>query len=918
MDILGKFLYLSAIVVSCLSCKYAAAYERKLFPTLSVESGMPHSEVTAITADPSGFLWFGTYNGLARYDGYSLHTISKDEEDGTFKSLRITALYCDPAEMLMYVGTEDEGLRIIDLRSEKIISRLYFANSIYSICKGLENRLWIGTDKGTVQMDLRDKDFGYRYVETSLSKVYDVAEIDGNILLTASESGINRIDLTSGRIEPVLAGPFSRAVCKMDGENYLFGTSEGLFRYDYRAGTLERIADIDVYCIHRGAGGEYWVGSLFNGIYRFDRDMSGCIEFNRKESQESDTYFPNNGARVFYEDFSGNLWIGTQNGACRYDHRAAVFEFFGEVLETGNTHSNGNKTASLYEDRQGRLWVGMFESGLKIIDRKAGKVMSVSKEQAPQLYGSTISCFYRDLQGNLWIGTWDGLYVIEDRYADTAPEMTRIPLIDIGRKYGLDGTTVFKVVQDEEDVFWFSTNDGLFRFCLTGNGYEECSLTKFFPSVETTDIYVEGDGSGGKTVWTGTRHGLKKLYFRNRTADPVILTPDNDGKNSISAGFISAIYRDSEDRIWVLCLDGYIGGLTAGRYGSGKPEFRIMNLNAEGSYYTSESLQEAVSGNLWIGGIRLIEFNPDSWTFRCYDEADGLYNGSFKIWSSLKLSTGELAFGSVDGITVFDPDALTRNIIAPKIVIEDLFLNGARVGTGTVLPKGRVVDRTLNYMDDIILPYKSNNISISFAVLHYTAPEKNRFRYRLDGYDSRWIESGSGTGKHSANYSGLAPGAYRFTVRGGNCDGVWSVSEKTLNIRILPPFWLSWPLVVFYAICLISATYLIRRRIIRRKDAMREKEMTERKLKYFTDISHEIKTPLALISAPVSELIADNELDTRTLGRLNLIRRNVARLTDLIEQIMDVSRLESKPMQLRLSEQDLVNVCLTAISYFED
>lgn len=895
----------------------ASAQEQKLFTTLSVQSGMPHSEVTAITADPAGFLWFGTYNGLARYDGYAIRTISKDEEDGTFKSMRVTALYCDPASMMLYIGTEDEGLRIMDLRTEKIVSRLYFANTVFSIRKGIGDHLWIGTERGVAAMDLSGEDFGYRYVENSLSKVYDILEIDDGILLSASESGISKVDPASGKTEHVLPGPFSRAVCRIDDTKFLLGTSDGLFVYDDMSGTIEKLYDIDVYCIYKTIAGEYWVGSLSSGIYKFDKTLSECRRFDRAKTDDGGSCLPNSGVRVFYEDFSGNLWIGTQNGASRYDHRAAVFEYYSDVLEGGNAASKGNKTASFYEDSHGRLWVGMYSSGLKILERRSGEVTSIGMERLPSLHNATISCFYKDDRGDLWIGTWDGLYVMPGKYVDSVTDSGPIPLNDIGKKTGLSGTTVFKVVQDDDGIFWLSTNDGLYSLVRNGGGerHGEYSIVKYLSSVETTDIYVEKASTGGKVVWTGTRHGLRKLYFPPDGGAPIDLKLGDERKNCISTGFISVIYRDSADRIWVLCLDGYIGLLTGGRDSDEIPQFRILDVNMNGSYDTAESLQEDAEGNFWIGGIRLIKFNPETWTIKYYDEGAGLYNSSFKIWSSYKLTSGELVFGSVNGITVFNPESLVKNIIAPKIALEDIALNGKRVCVGMKLSKKTMMDKTLNYMHDIVLPYKSNNISVSFAVLHYTAPEKNSFRYRMEGYDSQWTES---SGRHPANYSNLPPGTYVFSVEGGNCDDVWSVVRKSVQIRILPPIWFSWPAIILYVLSFFTAVYGIRKMMLRKEASAREKEMTERKLKYFTDISHEIRTPLALISAPVSELLADTTLDTKTLGRLNLIRRNVARLTDLIEQVMDVSRLQSKTMQLKLSEQDIINVCLTAMSYFED
>ena len=895
----------------CLTLNKSAGQEQRFFYTISVESGMPHSEVVAIEEDHSGFIWFGTYNGLARYDGNTLMTITKDPDGNSHKSLRVTAILCDRKNALLYIGTEEDGLKVMDLDTYKIVERFYFANSIYSIKEGLDGEVWVGTERGIVRMTYEDASFQYRYYESTLSHVSDILQSDRNTILAAADTGIYRIDINSGHLAKILNG-YSRAIYRKGNNQYMLGTSTGLFLYDSDNDNLVKLNDIDVYTIYRTSDERWWVGSIDSGLYRFSSDFSQQTYFRADDKKG----LPDNGIRAFMEDFSGNLWIGTQNGASKYYTRAEIFDFYDETMNYGPDHSHkSNQTASFWEDPDGRLWIGKYHSGLKVLDRNSSEIHSFTKEQIPALHNATISSFFADEEGNLWIGTWGNLYILKSEYISKATRMKSVPLVDFSRAFGIHGKTIFKISRDRDGNFWFSTNNGLYRFRPSGEGEIKGTLDNYFSGIITTDFHIDYSEEDDTIIWLGTRHGLSKVIFRPGTTKPETVQVTGNYPDCLREGFISVIHSDSTDRLWVLGLDGYISLLTRGRRDHEEPVFKTLDINDSETSDTAESLLEDNSGNLWIGGVRMMKFNPEKWSIEYFDESDGLQNKSFKIWSSLKLSSGELVFGGVNGFSIFNPDRLQKNQIPPKIVLKDLYVSGQKINIGDKVNGHTLLEKRLDLTSRIKLSHDHNSISLSFAALHYTSPGKNRYRYMLEGYETSFHEM---TGETHASYQNLPPGIYTFVLQGSNSDGIWSEDVKKLKIKISPPIWLTFPAFLLYILIVILVIYLTIKGFTQRAQNREKTRLYELKLKYFTDISHEIKTPLSLISAPIDEIYENPDLSPKVIQKLSLVKKNISRLMDLIEQIMDFNRFESDIMSLKLTQQDIISVCRNCMSYFED
>lgn len=895
----------------------SVAQNQRLFYTISVENGMPHSEINAIATDSTGYLWFGTYNGIARYDGYSLYVTTKDAASRPNKSLRVLSLFYDNRSGFLLIGTEGDGMKVMDLESYEICEQYTFANSIYAIKRGADDSIWVGTERGIVKCTLSDGNYRFKYCESSLSKVSDIIQIDDHTLLATSSEGTHLVDTFSGDSSRLLKS-FSRALLRITENEFLIGTSVGLFRWSSSVNKAPTQIDrSDVSCIRRTKYGTYWIGTMDTGIVRYNEDFSSAIQYRLSENDDGKG-LPDNGIHSFGEDFSGNLWIGTQNGVCKYFDKAESFEFYSELLDKDNRGSIiSNKTSTFYEDQYHRIWIGKYHSGLKILDRATKTIYSIRESQSPELFNSTISSFFRDRQGNVWVGTWNGLYVVPARYVENIDSTKRISLVNMGEKFSMRGATFFKITDDRSGNLWFSTDSGLYRYHPSEQNYFDGELTRFLAPTVTTDIYIEYGDNDTQIIWVGTQHGLQKLVLSNAgTKTAILLSHNSMETDSLYGEFVSSIYCDTSDRLWILGIDGYINQVTGNRLNNMPPTFKSLDINCSGEADTAESIQEDNSGNLWIGGVRMIRFDPEDWSLKYYDSSNGLQNRSFKIWSSYRLSSGELVFGGINGFSIFNPENIKPSVDAPKIVLEDLYISGRKISVGEEVDNRVVLSKNLNLTDKIVLPYNCNNLSISFAALHFTSPNKNITKYILEGHDNIWTELKGNN--RSASYTNLSPGTYVFRLKGCNCDSVWSGSEKKLVIKITPPFWASVPAYFLYVILVSAFAYYLWRTVKQHEKNKKETQLYEMKLKYFADISHEIKTPLSLISAPVTEISQLPDLDANIQRKLALVRKNLIRLMDLVEQIIDFNRYESKVMKLKLSEQNIVSVCRICMSYFED
>lgn len=935
--------HLFALFIILIMANSLFAQDQRLFKSLTVSDGLPHSEITSIVQDKTGFLWLGTLNGLTRYDGNSMKTYIRNNssDSNSLSNIRIISLYHE-GDSLLYIGTEGGGLNIFNLRRENFENHavlrqgeLLSTQVIYTIKKGMNNRIWVGTDNGLWELQKQGNTFSYRSFIPNLQMVTDVEEIDQDILWLTSNTGVYEVNKHTKQ-QKLLFDHHWTCIQALSSNTYLLGGVDGLFLYSGQ-GALKKLLDVNTVEICITSNQDIWVGAMNDGLYRFGQNLDLKESYQYGHIRQSKG-LSNNNIRAFCEDFSGNLWIGTRNGLNKVTLGGKEFEVYNSILDENipKGQTIRNKTATFFEDEDGRLWIGSQATDLRILDRKTQTIQTIDSRRAPELANETISAFFQDRNGSLWIGTWSNLFVLPKIERTKVSGNATLKLTSMLQNHHVPAMTIFKIIEDKDGELWMSTNRGVYRYIPSKEDYYKGTFVNYGNSAADnsvltnnfmTDIFVDQVSAGAnKIIWAGSSNGLNKLLL-TKEGMKIIHIKNDTTATGLKGEFISVIHQDGNSDLWVIGIDGWMNKLTGNRYNDAYPEFQSFNINENGTFNTTESLQEDGYGNFWMGGVRLIRFDPKLITYRYFDEQDGLQSNSFKIWSSYKLRSGELVFGGINGFTIFAPQNFKDNKIIPRVAFTDLAIFDKEIKPLQEYEGRVILTQSLNETENITLPYDMNSISISFVALHFVSSSKNNYRYMLEGEDKGWrYVQGN---KNRAIYTNLKPGTYTFKVYGSNCDNLWTDNPRNIEIVVTPPFWKTTTAYFLYFCSFIIALLLFRRNLIlteKRKNAlimehhMREEEnkLHQMKLKFFTDVSHELKTPLALIYSPVEDLINEPGLDVLVARKLMFVRRNIGRLMNLVEQIMDFRRIDNNMMQLAVTQENIVNLCRAVMCYFED
>lgn len=904
----------------------AASYDR--IQTLSMDEGLPHSDVNAITQDRDGYLWFATFSGLSKYDGYRLQTFRTDNSDLT--SDRILCLFV-ARDSSLYIGTESGGLNRYDPVSETIFpvaeepttSADQVINNIFEDRKGT---VWVCRNDGLGYLTLRGATT-YLHVKNRWRGFYIQCgtALDSCRLLLSTDAGPVIYNPETEEIQNILRDEIKTRCFSMqsfaDGKIALSG-GWGVRIYDPKTDDLQRICDFSSRVTTQDNHGNIWVGSFNRGLYKYDRNGIKIVHYHPKlPIPHAVNSFE---ISALFEDRSGVLWIGTIGGGLS---RLNVVEKHIECY----TEAQGlceNRIITFLEARDGILWVSTH-GGINLFNRSSATFRELRINGLPSIQFATVSASFMAENGDIWLGTWDkGLWVIDSRDIDRAIQTGQVRARQLKHPV-IDGElSVFRIVEDRDRHLWISSNRGCFEYIpshgdfktgqwinYTHNGDDPNSLCSNF----TTDIYPD-TVTDNKTIWIGTRSGLNRIVFdadgkANCQRIELAATNARERKVCSSDAFISTIHCDrKEGGLWIATIGEGLFLMTEGRCGGKTPRFSCFDTSNSRFFNNElESLQEDDHGAFWIGGYGITRFDPRDHSIRHFTVKDQLQSNSFKIWASYRLRNGEMVFGGVKGFNIFHPDSITDNDIRPRTAISRLKIRNQTVSAGDSVCGRVVLPRAINRLNKLDLSYNCNNLTFEFSAFAYVDPKYNTYKYRMENFDTDWNYT-SGLSPQAV-YTNLRPGSYRLVVYASNEDGYWSQAPAVLEITIRPPVYatrLAW-------LCYIALTILFlyrwHRRSLRKLQERHQIELERNKyyeeqkssanmLQFYTDIAHELKTPLSLITAPVEELLLNPHIGKTTRNRLELVNRNAGALKTLLEQILDLRKYESHKMELAAVQTD--------------
>jgi two-component system sensor histidine kinase ChiS len=896
-------------------------------------------------------MWFGTEDGLNRYNGYTFAVYKRDPQDPhSLSTNTIRSIYEDSAGRL-WVGTDGGGLDEFDRTTQQFIHHRHDPNdpnslshnTVTAIQEDAAGMLWIGTNDGLNRLDPATGQF-VRYQHdpdepNSLSHdgITDIqGDLSGTLWIATYGGGLNQFDPVTEQFvhyqhDPVDPNSLSHdqvttLTITRNGELWI-GSMGGLDTFDAQAhrfshyvhdpDDVHSLSDNGVTKIIEDASGTLWIGTI-DGLNEFDRQTE---EFIRYQNDPLDPYsLGSNEVYSLYEDTSNVLWIGLDFGGLnKLDRKTRRFVHYQNVPE--DPHSLDSDTVyAIHEDSSDTLWIGTVSGGLNRLDRSTGRFVHYQPDPKDphSLSSAAALAIYEDSLGVLWVGTWNGGV---NRLDPEEPRRTSGHFVhyrhDPNDPYSLGGDAVLAIYEDSSGALWFGTYlSGLDRFDreterFTHYRHDPNNISSI-SSDNVLTIYEDRAG----TLWVGTEQGLNR--FDRQTEQFERFENDPDDPKSLSSNAVAVIFEDSTGTLWIGTDDGL------DRFDRDTETF-IHYTEKDG--LASDAVAGILAddkGNLWISSNKgLSKFDPRTEEFKNYDARDGLQSNEFNRGAYCNSKSGEMFFGGVNGFTAFYPADVVDNPHVPPIVVTNFRIFNKPIGIGGDSPLKKPIEET----KEITLSYRDYVFSFEFAALDYSIPEKNRYAYMLEGFDRDWNYVGSI--QRFASYANLPAGTYTFLVKGSNNDGVWNETGTSIKIIITPPPWRTWWAYTLYALAaaLAVAAYVrYRTREVERKHleqttwAVQEERdriaaLLESRRQLVATLSHDLRTPVAVVRGHLESTWGNGE-KTSPLPRrkLRVVLQELDRLGALLDDLFTLSRLEVDQLALSLVPTEIVALAQRAVS----
>ena len=936
-------LWLCAISFPAYGQEAAGPEERVLFKHFTVEDGLPQEDVHALFEDSLGFLWIGTEDGLSRYDGHGFRTFRPTPFDTTSLSGAWVVGLANDGDGGLWVATETGGLNHYDARTESFVHIPPEAtapdslgtHNLWVLLRARDGALWLGArGDGLTRYDpstgavIHYTPDPSRPDGLSRGNVRALAEDEaGRIWIGVGEGGLDRLDPTTGAIARYRHDLTDLGSLPHDGVEALrvdregtlwIGTGRGMARYDPVADRFDRVRtrsddgsglnSAAVTALLDTPDGRLWIGTN-RGLYRFDAATGTAVRFRHDPADP--TSLGAGAVHTLHLDRSGVLWVGTASGLSRYAWGAPHFPLITHDPATPNGLSDPG-VWSFFKDADGTVWVGT-QAGLDRFDAATGAATHFRHDPSDpaSLTPGWVVSLFEDAEGTFGVGTRrDGVRPgglnrfdratgrVVERFVENPADPTSLPSDNpwrlfedsAGRLWVLSGGTGCLSLMDR-------TADTFTPFC---NDPRDSNT----PSYDAAKGVAEHpDGVLWLATWGG---GLDR--FDTRAGTWTHFRHDPEDLNTPADDYILDLYKDRDDVLW---LGTYGGGLD--RFDPATETFTHFTEATSGLpndvVYAIEGDEE---GNVWVSTNRgLARLDPATEHFRVFGLENGLQNLEFNAGASHSAPDGELFFGGIDGFNRFYPDRITEDAVPPPVVLTGLSIRGQPVAIGDDSP----LAQALPYTRELRLHAAQRDLSFTFAALDFVNPESNRYRYRLEGYDEEWRTSGS---EQTATYTNLDPGRYTFRVQAATSAGVWSEDGAALGVVVASPWWATWWATLGYASLVLGAgVVLYRNRRDRRErqhrleieriEAEQLRELDRARSRFFANVSHEFRTPLTLTIGPLDDVRTGlyGALSPEVDEQLALAQRNAGRVLALINQILDVARLEAGRMQLRARCLDL-------------
>lgn len=887
---------IAILLLTCLTLSgtYAQSY---YFRNYQAGNGISSNTITSILQDRKGFLWFGTRNGLNRFDGNSFRIFKHDPQDSTsIGSNSVLSLYEDGSERL-WVGTY-KGIYQYDPKED----RFYFfdqlpAGEVRYIKADNQNQVWIICDFHLYRYDPVKRSLQRSDSSDARELVLTISEKEE--CWTANDRGqIRKFDASGRKFrEYALPSQFSytaiQDIYPFNDSLVLFGTMDKVYLFNIRNGSIRDVFAgsgiphvIQLHKIIRQGPNTWWLGTE-TGIYIFDlhKGITGVVqkEYGNPYSITDNVIYS------FCQDKEGGTWVGTFFGGINY-YSEQTNRFQKYFPHNGPDRLGGNLVHEICQDDQEHIWIGTEDAGLHKLDARTGHI----KQFMPGNGKGSIS--YQNIHGlvacgnELWIGTYEhGLDVMDLR----TEKVIRHYNAGNGPN-DLHSNFIVTLYKTRNNEIMVGTWTGLLRYNRITNDFTT------IPGFSTQVQGITEDDQGN--IWFCS-YGNGVFFYNPVTNARGNLRFDPKNSNSLCNNYVNSLYRDSHGNFWFCTENGLCS------YDPRTKQFKRYNNLPDQVFRVLEDDK----GMFWVSTSRGL-FNMDAATAngKLYTTAQGLLSDQFNYNSGFKAPDGTMYFGSVKGMISFNPAHFKTPAFVPPVYITYLQVNNK---DQLVNRDGSALERSILYTKQITLPYDRSTLSLDVAALSYSMPGTNEYSYKMEGLDKDWISMQS---NRRIYYTKLSPGNYVFKVKGSAGGDVWNPKETSLEIHILPPWWGSWWAYALYFLTGAGILFIILRywhiavkeknkRMIDTLEMEKEREIYNAKIEFFTNIAHEIRTPLTLIKLPLDKLMRNHNNPSLTES-LEMMKKNTNRLIDLTDQLLDFRKAEANKFSLNFIRTDISDV----------
>ncbi|WP_308745717.1 two-component regulator propeller domain-containing protein [uncultured Bacteroides sp.] len=903
-----KLLLLIVVQILCMHT-FVVNAQRIFSTSYTMDDGLAANRVYSILQDSCGFMWFGTDDGLSRFDGIKFKNYYLSEYINATTSNSVKKIFIDRRGK-MWIGL-DSGIVIYDSQTDtfrpfnaKTETGETIQTYVVDMIEDNDGEVWIATNgKGLYRFSPNDE-IRLRVYRNIPGESNCISQ---NILMTLQQDSKQNIWI----------GTYSEGLCCFDKHKNTFVTYK-------RSNLPDSLSDNSIQKILEDSHGNLWIGTFQNGLDLFNPATRTFTNYQDKS--------PNNLLYHIHdikEYRPGELFISSDNGI-------GIFKADkGEIIQSDNPNlkirTGANKFIySIYIDKEESLWLGSYFDGIKFYSafQNNFKYYSCSLSATAQA-GKVVNVIKEGKDDQYWIGTDDnGIFRFNAKTQEITPFRDAASigttyycihdlLVDGDKLYAATygrGMEVFDLKTGKVESYLYNPEDStsisssrVFILYKASNGYiyvgtsngiccynpQQKKFTRMGSFAGRISAIIE-DYHG--KIWIGT--SISGLYSYNIKTGKTTAYQRSDNPNSITKNVITTLAIDNRKRLWV---GTYGQGLC--RYNEDSDNFtRYDHLELPNKIITSIIPKGDL---LWISTNKgLAVYNPDTEYLKTYSKSNGLYNEQFTPRSGVESSDGKLFLGSTGGFCYFFPQDLRENTYNPPVVLTNMTIFGKEVQAN--IPDSPI-QRSIGYTDEIILEYNQSMIGFDFAALSYIAPKENNYQYMLEGLDSGW-QFTKGNNNH-LSYANLPAGEYVLRIKGTNSDKIWSSNEIQLKIKVLPPFLQSQLAYIIYAIMLLiilllTVWYYIKRTEKRQKARMKrlndekEKELYNAKIDFFTNIAHEIRTPLSLIIGPLEYLMKTTSINNVYGEYLSIIEQNYKRLYALVTQLLDFRKVDSGAYKL--------------------